>query len=131
MRRIPRKLIERYGMLPIGFRDGTLTIATSDPYDVEAIEEVQMAAGARVEIQVARRSDLLRAINELFYGGREETAVGPREETTATNRQARFRGMSDALIPLLIDKGIITEEELALKARELGMGRKPGQKPQA
>ena len=122
VKRIPRKLIEKYLILPIAFRDNKLTIATADPYDIEAIEEVQMVLDSHVEVQLARRSELLKAINEVFYG--EGSGVDAKGDTRVRSPMARLKGMGDALIPLLIEKGLITEEELSLKARELGIGAK-------
>lgn len=123
VKRIPRKLIERHCVLPIAFRKGTLTVATPDPNDFAALEEVRMAVDARLMVRVARRSELQKAINDLFYG--EGGGVQAQGDSTVASAVARQRGMANALIPLLIEKGLITEQELALKARELGIGLPP------
>lgn len=127
VKRVPKKLIEKHTILPIAFRDGKLTIATANPYDIEAIEEIQMVINTRVDVQLASRSALLQAINELFYG--EGGGVNAEGDTRQTSPVRRLKAMLDALIPLLIEKGVITEEELALKARELGVGPKPEESP--
>src|SRR5258706_4445090 len=66
VKRVPRKLIERHYIIPIHYKEGNLTIATSDPYDYEAIEELQLAQDAKVEIQLAPRSAIIKCISELF-----------------------------------------------------------------
>lgn len=127
VKKVPKKLIEKYTILPIAFRDGKLTIATANPYDIEAIEEIQMVINSRVDVHLAKRGDILQAINELFYG--EGGGVRSEGDSRLTSPVRRLKAMVDALIPLLIEKGIITEEELALKARELGVASKPEEPP--
>ena len=127
VKRVPKKLIEKHTILPVAFRDGKLTIATANPYDIEAIEEIQMVVNSRVDVHLAKRGDILQAINELFYG--EGGGVASEGDSRLTSPVRRLRAMLDALVPLLIEKGIITEEELALKARELGVGPKPEESP--
>jgi type IV pilus assembly protein PilB len=129
VKRVPKKLIEKFTVLPVAFRDGKLTIATANPYDIEAIEEIQMVVNSRVDVQLAKRGDILQAINEMFYG--EGSGVNAEGDTRQTSPVRRLRAMLDALIPLLIEKGFITEEELALKARELGVGPKSEEPPPA
>jgi len=36
-KKIPRKMIDKHHVVPIRFHDGVLTVATSDPYDYEAM----------------------------------------------------------------------------------------------
>ncbi len=128
VKRIPRKLIEAHHVLPIRYHNGILTIASSDPYDYEAIEELQLAVDSRIEIQLAPRTQILRSIQGLFY---KEDAAAPVKDKTRDQLLKELEGedravpkvsrerMQEALIPLLIDKGVITEAELARKAREL------------
>src|SRR5262245_43760744 len=66
VKRIPRKLIEKHFVLPIHYGDGVLTVAISDPFDFEAIEELQLAQDARIRVNMAPRSMILRAINQAF-----------------------------------------------------------------
>jgi type IV pilus assembly protein PilB len=123
VKKIPRKLIEKHHVVPIRHHDSTLTIATSDPYDYEAMEEVQLAVDQRVEMQLAPRSQILRTIHNIFY--KEDTAVRVKEKSK-DQLLKEFEGpdkvskeaLQEALIPLLIAKGIITHEELFRKARE-------------
>jgi type IV pilus assembly protein PilB len=127
VKRVPRKLIEKHHIVPIRFHDGVLTIATSDPFDYEATEEIQLAVDYRVEIHLAPRSQILKAIHEIF--NREESVPAVKEKSKeqllkdlsgggATDRFSPAQ-LQEALVPLLIQKGIITEDELQRKAREL------------
>jgi type IV pilus assembly protein PilB len=62
---VPARLAERHDVLPLGFDDdGAMLLATADPSDVVALDDVRMAAGVRAirpvvttgaALQVARR----------------------------------------------------------------------------
>jgi len=130
VKRVPRKMIEKHHVVPIRFHDGVLTIAMSDPFDYEAIEELQLAVDYRIEMQLAPRSQILKAIHEIF--NREELPPAVKEKSKdqllkdleggrAGVAEGRFTHaqLLEALVPLLLQKGIITEEELLRKAREL------------
>ncbi|MBI4566613.1 MAG: hypothetical protein HY716_18200 [Planctomycetes bacterium] len=141
VRRIPRKLIEKHQVLPIHYKDGILTIATADPFDYEAIEELQLAQDAKIEIHMAPRSAIQKSIKELFASevapprekskeellkdfegvGKHAESPGKHGDPQAHRPPARVSKLflHEALIPLLIEKGVITEEELVRKAREI------------
>jgi type IV pilus assembly protein PilB len=133
VRRVPQKLIERHHILPIHFADNVLTLATSDPFDYEAIEEVQLSMpDMKIEMKLAPRSQILRSISELFHADPVEVPVKEKSKETLL-RELDAEGKSqerivsvqlrDALIPLLIEKGLITRDELAQKARDLDSAR--------
>lgn len=124
VRRIPKDIIERHQILPVAWNaaTNTLTVATFDPYDLQALEEVQIAVDCRVVINLATRTSIIRMIDQFFYkqDGRgildELEHAGEKREDTAVRA-----ALSAALLPLLIEKGVVTEEELTRKARELGL----------
>jgi type IV pilus assembly protein PilB len=125
VKRVPRKMIEKHHVVPIRYHDGVLTVATSDPFDYEAIEELQLAVDYRIEMQLAPRSQILRSIHEIFY---REDAPSPVKEKSkdqllkeldSGGEKPSAAQLQEALVPLLIEKGIITEADLIRKAREL------------
>ncbi len=133
VKRVPQKLIERHHILPIHFAENVLTLATSDPFDYEAIEEVQLSMpDVKIEMKLAPRSQILRSISELFHADPEDVPVKEKSkedllreldsEGKAQDRIASVQ-LRDALIPLLIEKGVITRDELAQKARDLESSR--------
>src|SRR5262245_23481476 len=131
VRRLPRKLIEKHQVLPIHYKDNVLTVATADPYDYEAIEEIQLAQDARIEINLAPRSAIQKCISELFHPeaaaeveeSKPEVEGAPHRDTPITTHRHLPKVsklfLHEALIPLLIQKGVISEEELIRKAREI------------
>ncbi len=72
-------LCERYGVFPVGgdARTRTLNLATSDPTNVEALQELSFATNAKVVAVVATASSIDRAIRRYYYG-----------ETTAASKTA-------------------------------------------
>jgi type IV pilus assembly protein PilB len=125
-KRIPRKLIDKHHVVPIRFHDGVLTVATSDPYDYEAMEEIQLAVDQRVDLVLAARSQITRAITELST--RAATPPPVREKSkdqllkdldSGTDTKMSKEALHNALVPLLISKGIITQDELVRKAKEI------------
>ena len=68
--RFPHRDIYRHSILPLERRNGTAIIATSDPFDLEALEELSSLSGLRLEPVLARREDIIQVIKEqLGVGG--------------------------------------------------------------
>ncbi|HZE98698.1 MAG TPA: hypothetical protein VE981_16845 [Planctomycetota bacterium] len=122
-KRVPKKLIDKHHVVPIRFHDGVLTIATSDPYDYEAMEEIQMAVDQRVELVLAARTQITRTITEM--ADRPATTVKEKSKDqllkdldSGADKMSK-ESLHAALIPLLISKGVITQDELVRKAKEI------------
>ncbi len=133
VRRIPRNLIEKHHVIPIRFHDGVLTVAVSDPFDYEALEEIQLAADCRIEMQLAARSQILRSVTDVF--SREQPLVKSREKTKEDllrelEKQEKGEGgggterdrLLTALVSLLDEKGVIKKDDVLRRARELREG---------
>jgi type IV pilus assembly protein PilB len=127
VKRIPRKLIEKHHVIPIHYKDGVLTVATSDPFDFEAIEELQLAQDARIEIHLASRNQIQKCISQLFYQAEEPSTAVVKEKSKdelLKDLEHKPEKLSkaqqlEALVPLLVEKGVISYDELAKKAKEL------------
>jgi type II secretory ATPase GspE/PulE/Tfp pilus assembly ATPase PilB-like protein len=125
VKKIPKKLIEKHHVVPTRSHDGVLTVATSDPFDYEALEEIQLAVDQRVEMVLAPRSQILRTIHDVLY--REPAAAPVKEKSKdqllkdldSGGEKLSKEALVEALIPLLIAKGVITQDELVRKAKEL------------
>jgi len=125
VRKIPKKMIEKHHVVPTRLHDGVLTVATSDPFDYEALEEIQLAVDHRVEMVLAPRSQILRTIHDVLY--REPVAPPVKEKSKDQLLKDLDAGadklgkdaLHDALIPLLIAKGVITQDELIREAKKL------------
>jgi general secretion pathway protein E len=67
LRAMPAKLVHRRGLIPVEKTDETLKVATSDPHDVYAFDELRMMTGLKVEPVLAPQSEIDRLIKK-HYG---------------------------------------------------------------
>ena len=68
--RFPTTAIFRHALLPLEMRDGSVEVATSDPFDLEALEELSSLSGLQLRPVLARREDVLELIKKhLGVGG--------------------------------------------------------------
>ena len=116
--RLPPALAERYDVLPLSLEEDTLRLATADPSDVAALDDVRLATGVRrvrpvvvtaAQLQRARR-DAYRspAVQELLWSHAESAtalppgARDPEDPATARLRllleEASAAGASDLLL---------------------------------
>ena len=60
---VPGALCRRYSVLPVALRDGALVLATADPGNVVAVDDVRTVCGMAVVPVVATYDNVLRAID--------------------------------------------------------------------
>ena len=79
-------LCERYGVFPIGgdAKSRILQLATSDPTNGEAIQELSVSTNAKIVQVVATGSAIDRSIRRYYYG--EAQAPGPRPVSSGTTQ---------------------------------------------
>ncbi|MBI5181437.1 MAG: hypothetical protein HZA06_00830 [Nitrospirae bacterium] len=130
------EIIKRYGVIPISYENGILTIAMTDPSDINTIDELQFATGYRIKPVLIFATDGKR-LTERYFG--EPLAAGRQFKVSAEElkRKSGFEIIRDekkqealkkeittknyleALTRILIEKGVITKEELQKKIREV------------
>lgn len=78
----PQKLIYRHSMFPISRVNGSLTLATSDPLDVYALDEASATTGLTIVPVVAERNEIARLTKKHLGVGSEtvEGLIAAREE---------------------------------------------------
>jgi general secretion pathway protein E len=63
---IPRSFAMKHLVLPIAIKDGCLTVATPNPFNVEVMEDIARASHLKVKAVVSPKSDVVKLINEFF-----------------------------------------------------------------
>ena len=63
---IPRSFAMKHLVLPIAIKDGHLTVATSNPFNMEVMEDIARASQLKVKVVVTSKSDIVKLINEFF-----------------------------------------------------------------
>ncbi|MCH8829757.1 MAG: type II/IV secretion system protein [Planctomycetes bacterium] len=70
LNQFPTSAVFRHSLLPLGHNNGHVEVATSDPFDLEAIDELSSLSGHRLKPVLARRADVDELIKEnLGVGG--------------------------------------------------------------
>lgn len=129
------EIIKKYSVVPIGYENKVLTVAMSDPSDIRTIDELQFATGYRIKPVLVFSLDVKRLIQRYFG---EEVAPGHQykskvheigekkdfelirdEKQQIQKKEVTVKNYLDAMTGLLIEKGIITREELQRKIREI------------
>jgi len=72
LRSLPPKLVYRKHIVPLGKSDGALTVATCDPFELYAFDEVRLITGLEVRPVLAPREQIDRII-KTHYGVGGET----------------------------------------------------------
>jgi general secretion pathway protein E/type IV pilus assembly protein PilB len=78
LRSLPAKLIYRKNLVPISRQNGTLTVATSDPFDLYAFDELRLLTGLAIQPVLATEEEIAKVI-KAHYGVAGDTI----EEMTA------------------------------------------------
>ncbi|MBI5779198.1 MAG: hypothetical protein HZA49_07050 [Planctomycetes bacterium] len=125
VKKIPLQLIEKYNIIPIGIKGETLTIATSDPTDYEAVEQVQLLTDLKVDMVLATTTEIKASIRDVFQPAHQkakekddilqELSDAPKNKKKPANSDEI---LNHPLTRLLIEKRIITEEEIRKKTEE-------------
>lgn len=76
LRVAPAKLVHRKSLVPLSRENGSLTIATGDPFDVASLDEMQTLTGLKIKAVLASPREIARIIKANFgVGGETVTAM--------------------------------------------------------
>jgi general secretion pathway protein E/type IV pilus assembly protein PilB len=76
LKAMPLKLVHRRNLMPLARENGTLVVATGDPFDVNALDELQTLTGLHVQPVLASPREIARLIKTHFgVGGETVTAM--------------------------------------------------------
>src|SRR5437879_5915058 len=71
---IPRHIAKKYNVVPLYRHDNTVTVALSDPSDLDTLDSLQHLLNLQVETRVASPVDIEEALGK-YYGGARENSV--------------------------------------------------------
>jgi len=75
LRLLPAKLVHRKSLLPLSRNNGTLVVATGDPFDVYSLDELQSLTGLEVQAVLASPREIARLIRVHFGVGGETVSA--------------------------------------------------------
>ncbi|MEZ6120835.1 MAG: ATPase, T2SS/T4P/T4SS family [Pirellulaceae bacterium] len=133
----PVKLIHRYRIFPIGRKDGALVMATSDPFDLHALDAVSEAMSTTVFPVLVPEEDLAKLIKS-YLGVGAETVDGLLLQAAAANdgveilEDIEFDGSEDSaqaqeasvvrLVNEILSEAVIARaSDIHIEAQESGL----------
>jgi general secretion pathway protein E/type IV pilus assembly protein PilB len=75
LKAMPLKIVHRHNLMPIERENGTLVVATGDPYDVYALDELQTLTGLAIQPVLASPREISRLIKTHFGVGGDTVAA--------------------------------------------------------
>ncbi len=75
LKSVPLRLVHRRNLMPLSRENGTLTVATANPYDVYALDELQSATGLHILPVLASPREISRLIKTHFGVGGDTVAT--------------------------------------------------------
>ncbi len=76
LKQTPSKVVHRDRVIPIDRHDGTIRVATNNPFNLYAFDELRMLMGAKIETVLATTEEISRIIKQHFgVGGQTVEAM--------------------------------------------------------
>jgi general secretion pathway protein E/type IV pilus assembly protein PilB len=69
LRALPSKLVFRKKLVPIGRENGSLIVATNDPFDLYAFDEIRLLTGLEIQPALAREDEINKVIKSQYGVG--------------------------------------------------------------
>ena len=136
---LPAKLVFKQQCVPIGRNNGTLRVATCDPFELTAFDELRLLTGMSIELVLADERDIRKFIrtyygvagdtlDELSADDRNEVQVteGEAEELDAAQEPSVIKLVNDLLVEAVRERATDIhiepyEDRLAIRYRVDGV----------
>jgi type IV pilus assembly protein PilB len=127
---VPKHVARRYKIVPVGKHDNTLTVAISDPLDVDTVDSLRYILRMNVEPVIATKTDIDNAITR-YYGGADDTVENMLQEITEgevdfglpSNKAAQTKlddiAETDADAPIIKLVGLVIMEAYRNRASDI------------
>jgi type IV pilus assembly protein PilB len=97
---VTEPMAQLYRIVPVSFRDNTLTIAMCDPQKVSIVDELRSFLGYEIRAVVAPERDVLKTLERYYQGGGESVEqliadMESNEELTRASRALDHEGPID------------------------------------
>lgn len=85
VRLYPEHLIRKYKFIPLQERDGVLDVAMANPFDLEAVDHLEVSLHEKIRVCIATESDIDRMISDIFDREKVLQKLGSMPETEDTD----------------------------------------------
>lgn len=116
---VPSNIAKKYGIIPLFKTGNTLSIATIDPFDINATDELRTRTRMQVEVMAAAPSDISSALTQYYgiSGALEEVLEGLRVPDKEAARKEIVEVAVDAPVVKLVN--LIMVQALEEKASDI------------
>ncbi len=115
---LPAKLVYRQSCVPIARENGTLTVATSDPFELAVLDELRLLTGCQIDLVLADEEDLRKFIRANYGVGGDtldemsaglasksaEIAPGTAEELEQAQEASVIKLVNDILVEAVTER---------------------------
>ncbi len=105
--KIPKNVANKYCLIAVSIERFVLRININDPLDYYAIEDIKLITGMQLEVQICKKSEILKAISEHYSEiETQKAAHGANETATQTSALAYVdisEGADDTPVVTLIN----------------------------
>ena len=105
-RSLPAKLVYKKRMVPLDRHNGSLRVATSDPFDLYAFDEMRLLTGLEIEPALATESEIDKVI-KTYYGVGGDTIDEMMMSTDDLEVVSQSGGGSDDLLEMAQEASVI------------------------
>lgn len=129
---IEADVAKKYSIFPVEVKDKEVVVATANPLDLQAMDELGFSIGMRITPKLALESEINRAIRFYYDNIREEAPVpeaaqppvidqiqmvserqmDPSEITEQAKSAVTTKSVVDAIISVLERKGVLTRADI-------------------
>ncbi len=99
---LPEEVARKYIVLPVGVSDGRVTLAMTNPSDLQLLQDLAALTGCSIEPVIATSEDILEHL-DIAYRWSETLSTGPSEETPAATGRLTARVLGEAPPAQVID----------------------------
>jgi type IV pilus assembly protein PilB len=110
---IPKKIAKNYSVMPVSRMGNRLTVATADPLNVLAVDDIAAVTGHKISVVIAREKDIEDAIIEYYEAGTHEAIERIIDDITPDGDIEIVEEGGDTALPAQMMK--LTEEAPVVK----------------
>ena len=118
---IPEIISKKYNLVAFGMEDNKLKVATCDPLNIFAIDDVKISSGLDVKIYIASTKDIKDTINKYYANQNAKKAAEDLSKAQETNEdkeeKAQLDDIKSAPAVRLVDS--IISDAIKLKASDI------------
>ena len=139
LEQLPARLVHKQNCVPIAQENGTLTVATSDPFEISVLDELRLLAGCSINLVLADEEDLHKFIRQNYGVGSDTldemsagldaesaTDAATAEELEQAQEASVIKLVNDLIIEAVADRATDVhiepyEKELVIRYRVDGV----------